>query len=256
MFEWWQCRVIINIKSVLESIVAYSPHVDPGGWFNKKIPSYQCRKSHCGDKTILRPSYLHNGISYTGKMTSLYWIRALVLGEIHMYISDYTAPILFQNIYNQHDSFISSHLFIGAHCQHFPIKQRMTIFINLISFLFTSTGLHSYKLKTIILMTMMPVMTIQLLVYACFHQLLTFYKKKDTIVVDLASSGGNGVYLRFFSYHTFSFSWQQSCNVLSFSDASIFVFGNHKLFVIESLVCLWNTNWWLAYICSTSLGYL
>ena len=35
-------------------------------------------KSHCGDKTILRPSYLHNGISYTGKMTSLYWIAALV----------------------------------------------------------------------------------------------------------------------------------------------------------------------------------
>ena len=34
------------------------------------------RKSHCGDKTILRPSYLHNGISYTGKMTSLYWIGA------------------------------------------------------------------------------------------------------------------------------------------------------------------------------------
>ena len=39
----------------------------PGGWFNIKIPSYQNRKSHCGDKTILRPSYLHNGISYTGK---------------------------------------------------------------------------------------------------------------------------------------------------------------------------------------------
>ena len=48
-----------------------------GGWFNKKMPSYQYRKFHCGDKTILRPSYLHNGISYTGKMTSLYWIRAL-----------------------------------------------------------------------------------------------------------------------------------------------------------------------------------
>ena len=43
------------------------------------MTSYQCRKSHCGDKTILRPSYLHNGISYTGKMTSLYWIRALIL---------------------------------------------------------------------------------------------------------------------------------------------------------------------------------
>ena len=34
-------------------------------------------KSHCGDKTILRPLYLHNGISYTGKMTSLYWNSAL-----------------------------------------------------------------------------------------------------------------------------------------------------------------------------------
>ena len=46
------------------------------GWFNIKMPSYQYRKSHCGDKTILRPSYLHSGISYTGKMVSLYWIRA------------------------------------------------------------------------------------------------------------------------------------------------------------------------------------
>ena len=51
----------------------------PGGWFNIKMLSYQYRKSHCGDKTILRPSYLHNGVSYTGKTTSLYWIRALYL---------------------------------------------------------------------------------------------------------------------------------------------------------------------------------
>ena len=34
------------------------------------MSSYQYRKSHCGDKTIFRPSYLHNGISYTGKTTS------------------------------------------------------------------------------------------------------------------------------------------------------------------------------------------
>ena len=51
--------------------------ISPGGWFNIKIPSYQYRKSHCGDKTVVRSSYLHNGISYTGKMTSLYWIRVL-----------------------------------------------------------------------------------------------------------------------------------------------------------------------------------
>ena len=51
----------------------------PGPWFNIKMPSYQYRKSHCGDKTVVRSSYLHNGISYTGKMTSSYWIRALLL---------------------------------------------------------------------------------------------------------------------------------------------------------------------------------
>ena len=44
-----------------------------------KMSSYLYRKSHCGDKTILRPSYLHNGISYTGKMSSVYWIRAVVI---------------------------------------------------------------------------------------------------------------------------------------------------------------------------------
>ena len=45
-----------------------------GPWFNIKMPSYQFRKSHCGDKTVIRLSYLHIGISYTGKMASLYWI--------------------------------------------------------------------------------------------------------------------------------------------------------------------------------------
>ena len=48
--------------------------LSPGPWFNTKMSSYQYRKSHCGDKTISRPSYLHNGIFYTGKTASLYWI--------------------------------------------------------------------------------------------------------------------------------------------------------------------------------------
>ena len=39
----------------------------PGGWFNIKMLSYQYRKSHCGDKTILRPSHLHNGPWIPGK---------------------------------------------------------------------------------------------------------------------------------------------------------------------------------------------
>ena len=48
-----------------------------GGRINIKISSYQYRKSYCGDKTILRPSYLHNGISFTDNMTYFNWIRAL-----------------------------------------------------------------------------------------------------------------------------------------------------------------------------------
>ena len=46
------------------------PLCTAGLWCNIKMSSYQYRKSHYGDKTILRPSYLHNGISYTGKTTS------------------------------------------------------------------------------------------------------------------------------------------------------------------------------------------
>ena len=35
------------------------------------------RNSHCGDKTILRLSYFHYGISCTSKTTSVYWISTL-----------------------------------------------------------------------------------------------------------------------------------------------------------------------------------
>ena len=40
-----------------------------GPWINIKMLSYQYRKSHCGDKTVVRSSYLHNGISYIRKMS-------------------------------------------------------------------------------------------------------------------------------------------------------------------------------------------
>ena len=45
---------------------------DTGDWFSIKVSPYQYRKSHCGDKMILWSSYLHNGISYTSKTSSLY----------------------------------------------------------------------------------------------------------------------------------------------------------------------------------------
>ena len=58
----------------------------PGPRFNIKMSSYQYRKSHCGDKTFVRSSYLHNGISYTGKVTSLYWFSPLQYSYwIHIY---------------------------------------------------------------------------------------------------------------------------------------------------------------------------
>ena len=56
----------------------------PGSWINIKVPSYQYRKCHRGDKTVVRSSYLQNGISYTGKMTSLYWIRAQATKSQHI----------------------------------------------------------------------------------------------------------------------------------------------------------------------------
>ena len=61
-------------------------HYSPGPWFNIKMSSYQYRKSHCGDKTVIRSSYLHNGISFAGKMSSLYWICPLkvVLVSLHI----------------------------------------------------------------------------------------------------------------------------------------------------------------------------
>ena len=50
-------------------------------WAERKTKQKQVRcylqhwKSLCGDKTISWSSYLHNGICYTGKTTSSYWIR-------------------------------------------------------------------------------------------------------------------------------------------------------------------------------------
>ena len=68
----------LSVYQMVQCSVCSKP-IPPGPWFNIKMSSYQYRKSHCGCKTILWPSYLHNDISYTGKTTSLYWIRDQVL---------------------------------------------------------------------------------------------------------------------------------------------------------------------------------
>ena len=58
------------------------------------MPSNQYRKSHCGDKTIVRSSYIHNGISYTAKTTSLYWIKAQrSRAQIGLWLADSSSHI-------------------------------------------------------------------------------------------------------------------------------------------------------------------
>ena len=66
----WQ-RVLRLWQGYLHRLVEFSMK-RPGPRFNIKMSSYQYRKSHCGDKTVVRSSYLHSGISYTGKMASFF----------------------------------------------------------------------------------------------------------------------------------------------------------------------------------------
>ena len=62
--------LLIDICGI--SLIYY--RLEAGPRFNINMSSCRYRKSHCGDKTVVRSSYLHNGISYTGKVSSLYWI--------------------------------------------------------------------------------------------------------------------------------------------------------------------------------------
>ena len=85
VWKTWKNKIFISgpkrVSRAKIIHVSLWPNI-PGPWFNIKISSYQYRKSHCGEKTVVRSSYLHKGISYTGKMTSLYWIRALIFTQI------------------------------------------------------------------------------------------------------------------------------------------------------------------------------
>ena len=74
LHSWNQQKFHGIITIITHDIIS----IRSGSRFNIKMSSYQYRKSYCGDKTVVRSSYFHNGISYTGKMTSLYWIKALV----------------------------------------------------------------------------------------------------------------------------------------------------------------------------------
>ena len=88
-----QTQVYLQYRSALSVLNI------PGPWFNIKMLSYQYRNSHWGDKMILWPSYIHNGISYTGKMTSLYWFSSLVAILSHCWCSNCPLCITAQMYY-------------------------------------------------------------------------------------------------------------------------------------------------------------
>ena len=65
-----------NPNSVIEYDTGLPPWLlrqcePPGPCFNLKMSSYQHRKSHCGEKTVVRSSDLHNGISYAVKILNM-----------------------------------------------------------------------------------------------------------------------------------------------------------------------------------------
>ena len=72
--------MVLTDDSVLISLWLHRSDTEqPWPCFNIKMASYQYtgktlyRKFHCGDNMVVRSSYLHNGNSYTGKMSFLYW---------------------------------------------------------------------------------------------------------------------------------------------------------------------------------------
>ena len=88
MFICFRIRWLRDTHLLFSGHDCHDMDTTSGPRFNIKMSSYQYGKSHCGDKTVVRSSYLHNGISCTGKMSSLYWFGPLYLcpfvREIHL----------------------------------------------------------------------------------------------------------------------------------------------------------------------------
>ena len=83
-FEIVICKMAV-IEFRLQCVKQWYPWV----WFNIKMPSYQYRTSNWGTKTISWLPYVYKGISYTGKMRSLYWIWPLVNCWVYTAYQDY-----------------------------------------------------------------------------------------------------------------------------------------------------------------------
>ena len=80
-FNSFKSLLLYNSALFTDNALSHLYSIIPWALIKKNMSSYQYRKTHCGDTTILRPSYLQNGISFTGKTTYLYWIRALIISR-------------------------------------------------------------------------------------------------------------------------------------------------------------------------------
>ena len=78
---WYYSNRCILYQSIYVYYISQETVSASGSWFNIKMSYYQYRKSHCWDKTVLRPSYLLNGIPYTGKTTHS-WLWRIDIGDI------------------------------------------------------------------------------------------------------------------------------------------------------------------------------
>ena len=75
--SYWYIALTLAIKLYDISLTIFKNGFRLGNRALIKMSSYQYRKSHCGNTKVVRSSYLHKGISYTGKMASLYWTNPL-----------------------------------------------------------------------------------------------------------------------------------------------------------------------------------
>ena len=111
-FNMTYSNAVFNVEYRSDIVPMRHPISCPPRWairalIEYKMSSYQYRKSHCEDKTILWPSYFHNGISYTGKMSSLYWTnRQIITGSVMKKYDCITAPhhiYIYMIHFNNHD---------------------------------------------------------------------------------------------------------------------------------------------------------
>ena len=121
------------------------------------MSSYRYRISHCGDKTVVRSSYLHNGISYTDKMISLYRISPLAPSAtmvLNMHVR-WTLSLIRQQGMGSNTHTISSLCNPRNHCTHSLFQDYCIVKLitpNRLTYLLTGTTLW----RRIVLYALVP----------------------------------------------------------------------------------------------------